>query len=152
MIYDIRHLTTYEYASSVAFSHCALRLLPIAGPGQRVIDTSIEIAPRPVEMAERTCFFGNRVTSITIESPHRVLTIDTRSTVDVQRAPPPNALATPLRTGDVRVALESGWATPGQICIQQDNPLPCQVLALIPEFLPGDTPQVQAAAKQKKAA
>ena len=95
MIYDIRHLTTYEYASSVAFSHCALRLLPIAGPGQSVIDTSIEIAPRPVEMAERTCFFGNRVTSITIESPHRVLTIDTRSTVDVQRAPPPNALATP---------------------------------------------------------
>ena len=27
MIYDIRHLTLYEYGSTVTFSHCALRLL-----------------------------------------------------------------------------------------------------------------------------
>ena len=39
MIYDIRHLTLYEYGSTVTFSHCALRLLPIDGPGQTVLSS-----------------------------------------------------------------------------------------------------------------
>ena len=66
--------------------------------------------------------------------------------VDAPNFPPKpyNALATPLRTGDVRCDISSGWQTPGQIAVQQDFPLPCQIVAIIPEFLPGDTPQAQA--------
>ncbi len=95
MIYDIRHLTTYEYASPVAYSHCALRLLPIDGPGQRVIQAGLAITPTPVEMDERICFFGNRVTSITIDSAHRELKIEAASSVEVARAasPPANTTA-----------------------------------------------------------
>jgi hypothetical protein len=62
---------------------------------------------------------------------------------------PPNALCTPLRTGDVRVALPGGFTTRGQLCIQQDNPLPCQIVSYYTELLPGDTPQTQAPQRQK---
>ena len=57
--------------------------------------------------------------------------------------PPYNALATPLRTGDVRLPLKGGIATPGQLAVQQDLPLPCNVVAIYSEVLPGDTPQLQ---------
>ena len=60
---------------------------------------------------------------------------------------PYNALAVPLRTGDVRVATAGGTVTPGQVCVQQDNPLPCNIVALFPEVLSGDTTQMQASPK-----
>ncbi len=91
MIYDIRHLTTYEYGAPVTSAHCALRLLPVSGPGQQVLQSSLAIDPKPAEMDERVCFFGNRVTSINISSPHRELKIDARSSVNVDRTAPPMA-------------------------------------------------------------
>lgn len=57
---------------------------------------------------------------------------------------PYNALAIPLRTGDIRIPVQGGFTKGGQVALQQDNPLPMQVSALIPEFMPGDTPQLQA--------
>ena len=36
MIYDIRQVTTYDYASVVAYARHVLRLMPIDRPGQRV--------------------------------------------------------------------------------------------------------------------
>jgi transglutaminase-like putative cysteine protease len=89
VIYDIRHLTTYDYASAVTFSRCALRLLPVDGPGQRLLQSSLWIDPLPGEMSERTCFFGNRVTFITINAAHRELKIEARSSVEIARAEPP---------------------------------------------------------------
>jgi hypothetical protein len=44
----------------------------------------------------------------------------------------------PLITGDERITVDSLWDVPGQICIQQDNPLPATVLGLIPEISVGD--------------
>ncbi|MFZ0730455.1 MAG: transglutaminase family protein [Methylovirgula sp.] len=95
MIYDIRHVTIYEYGSRVTFSHCALRLLPRDGPGQTVLASSLDIDPAPKEIGERACFFGNRVTSMTIETPHRRLSVEASSSVEVNRDPPPDAAATP---------------------------------------------------------
>lgn len=46
----------------------------------------------------------------------------------------------PLFTGDRRAPLESGWDRLGQICIQQDYPLPATVLGVIPWLWVGDTP------------
>jgi len=47
----------------------------------------------------------------------------------------------PLVTGDERVIMDPLWNTPGQICIQQDNPLPATVLGVVPEVAIGDTPK-----------
>jgi hypothetical protein len=54
---------------------------------------------------------------------------------------PFNALCTALRTGDVRVAVGGGIGTPGQVAVQQDNPLPVAVLAFVNEVEPGDSVQ-----------
>ncbi len=63
---------------------------------------------------------------------------------------PYNALAIPLRTGDIRIPVGGGFASPGQVCLQQDNPLPMQVLSLVNEVLPGDTPQLKATPHQER--
>ncbi|WP_017773846.1 ubiquitin-activating E1 FCCH domain-containing protein [Paraburkholderia kururiensis] len=52
----------------------------------------------------------------------------------------PMGQAIPLFTGDERVVIDPLWSVPAQICLQQDNPLPCTVLGLIPEVSIGDTP------------
>lgn len=44
-----------------------------------------------------------------------------------------------LYTGDRRVILPGGFNTTGQVCIQQDYPLPATVLGIIPEVKVGDT-------------
>ncbi|HLH11900.1 MAG TPA: transglutaminase family protein [Methylovirgula sp.] len=95
MIYDIHHVTTYEYGSIVTFSHCALRLLPQDGPGQKVLATELSIDPAPKEISERACFFGNRVTSMTIETPHQTLVVDASASVEVNRPRSPDAATTP---------------------------------------------------------
>ena len=94
MIYDIKHVTLYEYGSSVTYSNCALRLLPREEPGQIVYASAIDIEPEPERTAERICFFGNRVTWMTIESAHRTLTVCTQTSVEIHREPPPDGAAT----------------------------------------------------------
>ena len=89
MIYDIRHVTTYEYGSLVTYSNCALRLLPREEPGQIVFASRIDIDPQPDMTSERVCFFGNRVTQMQIETAHKTLVVSTRTTVEIEREPPP---------------------------------------------------------------
>lgn len=88
MIYDIRHVTTYSYGSQVSFARCSLRLRPIADAGQSLISHAIEIKPRPAVRTARTDFFGILTENIVIETPHRLLRIDSRSRVEVTRQPP----------------------------------------------------------------
>lgn len=61
---------------------------------------------------------------------------------------------TPLYTGDVRTMVGAGqgggYQKPGQIAVQQSSPVPLQVLAFIPELLPGDLPEVKAADKRER--
>ena len=85
MIYDIRHVTTYAYASPVSFARCSLRLEPKSGDGQDLISHSVEIVPSPRERSARTDFFGIKTESVVIESAHRLLRIDARSRVKVDR-------------------------------------------------------------------
>jgi hypothetical protein len=61
-----------------------------------------------------------------------------------------NSLCQPLYTGDVRQPVFGGFATPGQVALQQDNPLPMQVTAYIPEYESGDLPQQQWPKKEQK--
>jgi len=95
VIYDIRHLTSYAYGSSVTVSHCALRLLPKDDTGQYVIAAALNIDPLPKELHQRVCFFGNRVTSLTIETAHRHLSVEANFSVDIERDPACDAKLTP---------------------------------------------------------
>ena len=85
MIYDIRHVTSYNYESPVSFARCSLRLEPRSGDGQQLISHTVEIRPRPAERTIRRDFFGTHTESVLIETAHRSLRIDSRSRVQVER-------------------------------------------------------------------
>ncbi len=95
MIYDIRHVTTYEYETPVSFARCTLRLEPRSADGQELISHSVEIRPKAAARNVRRDFFGTLTESIVIEAAHRTLRIDSRSRVSVSRKPPARDGASP---------------------------------------------------------
>ncbi|WP_441230191.1 transglutaminase family protein [Tardiphaga sp. 215_C5_N2_1] len=88
MIYEIRHVTTYSYESSVSYARCSLRLQPNSSAGQQLVSHSVDIKPLPAARAMRTDFFGTPTESVLIETPHKMLRIDSRSRVYVERFAP----------------------------------------------------------------
>jgi transglutaminase-like putative cysteine protease len=83
MIYRVRQVTAYSYASPVPFARHLLRLTPVSDHRQAVRTSSITIDPAPYERGEADDFFGNRVTHIGIEMPHETLTVICDAEVDV---------------------------------------------------------------------
>ncbi len=54
---------------------------------------------------------------------------------------PYNATAIPLLTGDTQlIPVPGGFDTKGQVAFQQDNPLPMEILSIVPVMMGGDTP------------
>jgi hypothetical protein len=64
---------------------------------------------------------------------------DFRSLSEARDTQFPIQVPPPLFTGDIRINVQSDWKTAGQVCLQQDYPLPASILGLIPEIVPGDT-------------
>jgi transglutaminase-like putative cysteine protease len=95
VIYDVRQTTTCAYASPVARARHVLRLTPIHRDGQRVQVASLQIVPEPEHRREGQDFFGNRLTWIEIDEPHKTLTVKLSARVTVDAATAPPALATP---------------------------------------------------------
>jgi transglutaminase-like putative cysteine protease len=89
VIYEIRHLTRYTYGAIVELTTGVLRLAPRSGDGQDVERLSIVTDPASQPLIERFDPFGNRVTSLRIEKPHRQLSITASSRVLINRAPLP---------------------------------------------------------------
>jgi transglutaminase-like putative cysteine protease len=85
MIYDIRQVTTYRYASPVAYARHVLRLTPIDPMGQRVHAAAVDIEPTPVERREGHDFFGNRMTWVELDRPHDTLSVQVAARVAVKR-------------------------------------------------------------------
>jgi transglutaminase-like putative cysteine protease len=91
VIYDVRQVTTYDYASAVAYARHVLRLTPIDRPGQRVHAAALEIEPVPIERREGQDFFGNRMTWIEFDQPHDWLSVRVAARVAVKRDVAPQA-------------------------------------------------------------
>ena len=83
MIYRISHLTRYRYQRPVSQCHNRAHLLPRDTPGQRCLDTRIEVRPAPASAAERRDYFGNRMYLFAVESAHRELEVEVISRVEV---------------------------------------------------------------------
>jgi transglutaminase-like putative cysteine protease len=96
MIYDVRQVTTYAYASPAAYAQHILRLVPIARERQRVTAAALDIDPAPVRRREGRDFFENRTTTIEIDAPHNTLivklaariTVEPVATADFDATPP----------------------------------------------------------------
>jgi transglutaminase-like putative cysteine protease len=95
VIYDVRQTTACVYASPVAHAHHVLRLTPINRSGQRVQVAALQITPEPQHRREGQDFFGNRLTWIDVEAPHRTLTVKLTARVGVDAVLEPPAETTP---------------------------------------------------------
>jgi transglutaminase-like putative cysteine protease len=60
-ILSIRHVTTYRYNQPVAFGEHRMMLRPRDDDDQKVIETELEITPRPSQLAWTRDSFGNHV-------------------------------------------------------------------------------------------
>jgi transglutaminase-like putative cysteine protease len=105
-VYSITHGSTYRYALSVALSHQALHLEPLATETQECLHFELEVWPRPLEITVRTDYFGNRVHYLTITEPHTEFRLTARSRVTVTPIEPPAPESTP-KCGELRDWLES---------------------------------------------
>jgi transglutaminase-like putative cysteine protease len=88
VIYDIRHVTRFDYGAPVRFARCNLRLEPIAWPGQRIEEHALEVTPAGRLSSARAEAGLAHVARLTVETPVRSLTIESVARVAVDRLVP----------------------------------------------------------------
>lgn len=89
------HRTGFRYADPATASYNEARMLPRSRDGQFVLQSSLEISP-PATQHSYADYWGTRVSTFEVLTPHQLLTVTATSVVDVRAASP--------RTGGI------GWA------------------------------------------
>jgi transglutaminase-like putative cysteine protease len=87
MRYCIHHKTAYEYASEVLHAHHLLHLVPRPAPFQQCLEHTINVEPATFRRRDEIDAFGNALTRIEFEHPHRRLEVMTHMEVDVHPRP-----------------------------------------------------------------
>ena len=85
--YRVRHATAYSYASDVVHSHQLLHLVPRPAPFQQCLEHTIDISPAAYRRKEEIDAFGNPVTRVEFEHPHRRLEVTTDMEVEIYSRP-----------------------------------------------------------------
>ena len=88
MIYDIRHITRFDYQGQAKFARCNLRLKPVAWPGQDLLDYRLVISPSGRTYPTRAEGGLANVMRLVVEEPVKFLSIDSISRVAVDRPAP----------------------------------------------------------------
>jgi len=72
MIYDINLTISHDYQVPSGVGRQLVRMMPRAIAGrQRILAAVLTIDPQPTERADRSDFFGNHVTSVFHDTPHK---------------------------------------------------------------------------------
>jgi transglutaminase-like putative cysteine protease len=95
MNYEITHTTTYDYRDAVSVSYHLLRLNPRGLSHQCCLSHKVHIDPQPAVAKSHVDYFGNTVTFVNVEGPHKRLTVKSVSRVSVTRPPLPQPQETP---------------------------------------------------------
>ncbi len=85
--YRITHQTRYRYAAEVVHSHQLLHLVPRPTPYQQCLEFALQISPAPTHRRDEIDAFGNPVTRVEFQSPHRELLVRTDMQVEVHPRP-----------------------------------------------------------------
>jgi transglutaminase-like putative cysteine protease len=85
--YRVRHETAYAYASDVVHSHQLLHLVPRPAPYQQCLEHTIDISPAAYRRKEDIDAFGNPVTRVELDHPHRKLEVRTDMEVEIYSRP-----------------------------------------------------------------
>ena len=113
--YAIRHVTRFDYAGPAGFARCNLRLEPILWSGQTLVDYSLSVEPGGRTSVARAQAGLANVTRLVVERPVSSLTIDSRTTVIVDRPVPIPAADDPTLAEvsvAARVSRDMGPASP----------------------------------------
>ncbi|MGY0613794.1 transglutaminase family protein [Vibrio sp. FJH11] len=84
MRYKVQHKTTYSYSAPVTLCYNMAHLLPRDTTNQRCFNRKIKVTPRPLYQNEGHDYFGNETFYFSIQEPHRELTIDVTSILEIQ--------------------------------------------------------------------
>ena len=95
LLYEITHITAYDYAGQVSVSHHQLRLSPRRTAQQRCLEEEIQIEPTPTVTSKHSDYFGNTSHFITVDRPHGRLVVTARSRVALSPAAIPEPTETP---------------------------------------------------------
>ena len=110
MIYTVRHVTEYEYATPVDLGTHMLHMQPRALPWQRVLRCGLVADPVPAELRCATDCFGNAVAWMFLDTAHPRFVVTLEATVDVQPPPVPDAGAAPAWEAVAEAACGDGAA------------------------------------------
>jgi transglutaminase-like putative cysteine protease len=83
VIFDVSHRTVFVYEQHVSISHHVLHLTPRQNPRQACLRSSIIVTPAPTVRTETVDYFGNPVTHLTVQDPHKQLLVHASSRVEV---------------------------------------------------------------------
>lgn len=112
MRYLINHETVYEYANDVLHAHHLLHLVPRPAPYQQCLEHTISVKPTVFRRRDQIDAFGNALTRIELEQPHRRLEVVTRMEVDVHPRPKVAAEhSVPWEVLCAELAYHGGWPT-----------------------------------------
>ncbi|HVX63052.1 MAG TPA: transglutaminase family protein [Pirellulales bacterium] len=93
MNYKVSHTTVYHYGETVPICHNEVRLTPRHYGGQTCLSSRLLIKPQPTKIEKRLDYFGNHVSSFTIEEGHQKLSVASVSRVRVEEQAPPDPSA-----------------------------------------------------------
>jgi transglutaminase-like putative cysteine protease len=79
----IKHMTGFKYGGEVTASYNEARMLPTSGDGQLVLYSNLEILPMSAHHTYLD-YWGSRVSSFEILTPHRELALTATSLVEVR--------------------------------------------------------------------
>jgi transglutaminase-like putative cysteine protease len=88
VIYDVRHVTAFDYEERVSISHHVARLAPRPTDRQTPIAHTWAVDPAPAVRREHRDHFGNLVAFFALQGPHLRLTVTSQAVVDVTPAVP----------------------------------------------------------------
>ena len=80
----IKHMTGFHYGGDVTASYNEARMLPVSADGQLVLYSNLEILPISAHH-NYVDYWGSRVSSFEILTPHRELALTATSLVEVRR-------------------------------------------------------------------
>ena len=86
----VKHTTAFRYGGPVTASYNEARMNPVSQPGQRVLESSLEVSPLSWRH-DFTDYWGTSVAAFEVSFPHERLVITARSTVELDPAPEPMA-------------------------------------------------------------
>ncbi len=110
MIYHVRHMTRYDYQTSVNLGAHLAHLRPRALPFQRIVRSGVHAAPAVSWRRDGQDHFGNEVSWLFLDVAHAAFQVIADAVVDVGFPAPPEPAETPPWEEVARHAWEAGPA------------------------------------------